>query len=725
MSLQEQIVRQRDFSAGEINPDAIRRDDVDALKSGLRYARNVVSSHTGGLQIRPGRKLLFQDDGVIGEFKPFDDISYTLVFIAGGVKIRTQDAALVAFLPGPWGEADLDTLVWETMDNEAIVAWGGLMQVITIAENTQAWSIAPFSFGTGVDGAFRMPFYRFEATANVTMRPDGLTGAINVYFSAPILSPLHAGTVFRYGGRQLRLVTIVTPFSATADVIEHLPPTYQIGLNSSDGFSVGQIVATDTTNAKGEVVAVAPGAVGVVLIDNLTVPQSGENLVGPTASSKIIAITSAAAGAAVSWDEQFISSFRGYPRSVAKDRQRLIFSNFKQKKNAIAWSAVGDNRDFSIGAEADDAMLEFISAECQIYHVVGGYDEFAITDKGVFYIPISDGTPLKPGSVEFLPIFSSELANIRPVQVTEGLIFVDKTLTGIYAITATGQVARPYSANEVNMLHRHLFDGVKSIAVSSGSNIFPSRQIYAVNQDGTVVVGQFNPDTSYIGWLKWDGDGAVRSVTGTYGRVVCITKYPFDGDGFSVAEELDYSLFCDCSVTFDGESSADFVELVDGSPLRLKDGSNLSLNGVVTEVFAGKEVAVFGDGFYLGEHMVGDDGLLSEISGYAQLTVGVRFDWAFEPLFPHFEGGQPVGQAEQRRKIAKMLITTRDTQEFQVGQRIFGSHRGGEDTSLPIPARDDTYRYREIGRSYDPVVRFSSTFPCKFKLIELTTRITV
>jgi hypothetical protein len=72
-----------------------------------------------------------------------------------------------------------------------------------------------------------------------------------------------------------------------------------------------------------------------------------------------------------------------------------------------------------------------------------------------------------------------------------------------------------------------------------------------------------------------------------------------------------------------------------------------------------------------------------------------------------------------------MLMAVRETQEFQAGNRVFGSYRGGEDMSLPIPKRNDTYKYRETGRSYDPDVAIKSTFPCAFKLIELTTRITV
>lgn len=725
MSLNEQIIRQRDFSAGEIDPDAIRRDDVEALRFGVRYARNVVSTHTGALIRSPGKRFLFEDYGIVMDFKPFDDVAYRVVFIAGGVKVRTENGSLVASLAAPWTAADLDTLVFEAMDNEIIVAWKGRTKVIWVAESILTWTIEDYDFSVGLDGKIRMPFYRFEVTQNITMKPSARTGNIDVRFSAPVLSSQHAGVVFRYAGRQIRLTSINSSKTANGTVIEELPPTFSVTVASGVGFSIGQIVETDTTNARGEITSVVGNVVTMVGVDKLTTPEVGEMLVGPSASSKISASTTTSPAAVIQWDEQFISDYRGWPRSVSKDRERLIFTNFTQKKNAIFWLSTGNNRDGNIGAEADNAMLEFITAECQVFHVVGGYDEFAVTDQGVFYIPISVGSPLAPGSVEFRPVFTSEISSIRPIQVTEGLIFVDKSQTGIYVISATGQTARPYIANEINRLHRHLFDGVKSITATSATREFPARQIYVVNADGSYVVGQFNPDREYIGWLKQERAGRVISVAGSYGKVMMMSAYTFNAVEYGVAEDLDYSLLCDCAKTFDPVTSSDFLQFDDGSPIKLEDGSSLTLDGIVLDFHAGKRMSVFADGFYFGEVDVPLSGILTGFSGYAEITIGVDFEWSFKPMFVNIEGGQPSGQGEQRRKIANMLLTVRGTQEFQVGERIFGSYRGGEDMSLPVPKRDDTYKYRETGRSYDPEVLIKSTFPGTFKLIELATRITV
>ncbi len=726
MSLNEQIIRQRDFSGGEIDPDAIRRDDMQILGFASRRARNMVSTHTGALTRRPGRRMLFENDGIHGEFRPFDDISYTLVFVAGGVVIRTQDGTYVTTLGAPWGANDLANIVFETFDNEVFVVWGGEPQVLRISDTDFSWSITPFRFATGINGAVRMPFYRFDGTLGITMTASSWVGSVTVTFSAPVLTANHVGTIFRYAGRQVRITAVLGATVGIADVLEELPKTWGITVEDTAGYSIGQLIETDTTNVTGEVVNVVGNIVYVVATNKLTSPQVGEKLIGPTAASKITAVSSSGPSYTVQWDEQFMSPHRGWPRSVSKDRQRLIFSNWPQKKNAVFWSAVGNPHDGFIGSESADAMLEFVGAECQVFHVVGGYDEFAVTDRGIFYIPVSVGTPLQPGSVEFRPIFSSEIANIRPIEVTEGLLFVDKSQTGIYAISATGQTARPYIANEINRYHRPLFSGVKSIAATSATKEFQSRQIYAVNDDGSIVVGQFNPDRESIGWFRWSTDGGVvKSVSGSYGKVVMMTSYDFDGAPLNVGEEVDYSLLCDCAMTLDPNNSSDFLALSDGSPLQLSSGASITLSQLVGLPYAGREVSVFGGGFYLGKATVGIDGLLVGFGDYAQVTIGVEWDWDFVPLFTNFEGGQPVGQGEQRRKVSKLVATVRDTQEFMIGERIFGSWRGGEDMALPIPSRDTTYVYRESGRSYAPVVPFKSTVPGKFKLIELTTRITV
>lgn len=717
--IQDQIIRQRDFSSGQIDINAMRRDDVEAVNFAVRRGQNMVTTTTGAIEGRPGRRRIFLNDGILAKFAPYDGIEFYVVFRHEQVAVYNTDGDEVTSFAAPWLEADLEGLVWQPSGEKLYVTWSGRPQVITVSTALD-WTIGRFEFLSDSDGARRMPFYRFPATKGVTMRVSGRAASIKVFFSSRVLKPEHRFSMFRYGGRQVFITDYINPKTAKAFCTEILPKTQRLVVGSGTGFRVGQVVETENTGIQGEVCRVSGDDVYVVWNKVLSEPDVDEKLVSETKSSKIVSIHDEDPGATTQWDEQLMSDYHGWPRSVSKDRGRLTFTDFPQFKNAIVWSAIGSDNDFAVGGEPVDAMFEYIDSDCQVFHLIGGYDQFAITDKGVYYIPVSIGTPLQPGSVEFRRIVADELSNVRPVEVTEGVIYVDKSGAGIYAISATGQTARPYIASEINRLHRPLFDGIKRIAVSSGTPEFPSRQIFALNSDGTLVTGQFSPDREYVGWLPWDGQGSVQSIVADFGQVVIIAEYP----NGSVGEIIDYDTEVDCMITV-RNSFNEFLELADGELFELDDGSPLELDGIFTEFFKNSTVSVFGDGKYLGEQAVGPSGAITGVETYTEVTLGYRFDWLLVPLFARFEGGQPAEQGEKKRKIGKMLATVRDTRQFEIGGKRFGKYQPGDAVTEPIPLRSDTYRYREIGRSYDPSVEIKSTMPGPFRLIELFTRITV
>jgi len=707
MSIPAQVIRQRDFSAGEINPDAERRDDAEMFKNGARYARNLQSLRTGQLERRSGRRWLYNDDGVRDSFRPFGEDEFSITFAANRLTVRNAAGAKVAELSAPW--TDPFAITWDFYENRIFVCGDFRPQVITVSESG-TWTIANYTFYVGLAGKQHAPFYRFAETKNITMRPSAITGSITVTFSAPVLKSGHVGSVFRYAGRQLRITGITNSTTGSATVLEKLNHTVDWDLtnaNETETFSIGDIVSTSGSGVEAEVIAVDVPSTTVrgVITNRYRRRASEDRLVGPVsdADTDEMFIVSTP-GATTQWDELFMSNVRGWPRSVSVDNQRVIFTDFPQHKSAIMWSAVGVPEDLLVTAEATGAILEFVQADCRVYHVVGGYDEFAITDAGVFYIPISAETPLAPGSVEFRKVFTGEVSSIRPVQVTEGLLFVDKSLTGVYAVTATGQTARPYLAQEISEFHRHLFSGIRSMAATAGTPQAATRQIYAVNDDGTLVIGQYNADKSYVGWLKWDGSGSVKHVASRRGAVVLSTVYPLDGGDIAVAEKVDPNMLLDCS-----------VDAADGPFAFLEN----------------ETVQVVADGFYFGNRTMNAEGELEGFDDYDEVMIGFLFEWKLQPNLGAFEGGEAFGQRLRRRKISKVMIKVRETTEFRCGDpssnsyRLFAGYEAGDDTNLPMPIRSDVYQYRQLGRSYDPTYELAQTIPGPFRLQELTTEITV
>ncbi|MGO1160445.1 hypothetical protein ACTOV4_00635 [Brucella sp. C7-11G] len=704
MSISKMVIRQRDFSVGVIDPDAERRDDMPMFKASVRDADNLQFLSTGGLERRSGRRLLYSDEGVRDDFRLVSDITHNITFAHRRATVRNAAGTVIATLTAPWVAANIDHLSWVSNDNMVIVCGPSMRpQVIEVDKTALTWTIRNYDFYIGPDGQVYAPFYRF-AGRGITMKPSALSGSITMTTSAPFWQPGHVGVLFRYVGRQFRVTGITSSTVATAEVIQKFRPTMR--WTSSDdvaGFTIGEAVSTRDTGIEGEIIEldIPNKRVTIVVTNRYRWRDEQDRLIGPNSDVALPSVTEGnfiEPGPSIQWDEQFMSDFRGWPRSVAKDSQRIIFSDFDQLKPAIAWTALNDPFDLMITADATGAILEMIEADCRVYHVVGGYDQFAITDIGVFYIPISADNPLKPGSVEFRRVYSGEVSEVKPIQVTEGVLFVDSTRTGIYSISATGQTARPYVANELTQFHRSLFSEIKGIAASSGTPKAPTRQIFAINGDGSVVIGQYNVEGQYVGWLPWSGQGSVRSISAKLDDVVISSQYAGANGPLYVAEQVDPDMLFDSMVKV----------------------------GTINLTFlAGTTVQVFADGFPAGSTVVGPAGQITGFEAFSELWIGFGFDWHVTPNLQDFEGGEAFGQRMRRRKVSRVMIKVRDTQEFQIGNRLLAGYVGGDDTGLPMPLRSDVFQYRELGRSFDPQFTIRQSVPGKFKLLELTTEVTI
>jgi len=90
MATSQHIVRQRDFSGGEVVEHAKRRDDEPVVRAACRAARNVHILSSGALEQRPGRSALFQEDGNAHQVRVAAETVYKLCFGDGDLTIRDK-----------------------------------------------------------------------------------------------------------------------------------------------------------------------------------------------------------------------------------------------------------------------------------------------------------------------------------------------------------------------------------------------------------------------------------------------------------------------------------------------------------------------------------------------------------------------------------------------------------------------------------------------------------
>lgn len=726
MSINKAILRQRDFTAGELDDNAERRSDLDIHGKGLRRALNVRARDTGALTRRPGRRALYFDTGVHELIRPISTQVFDITFAEERFTVRLQGGGVVANITGcPWTAALLPLISWQVVGLQIFVCARGMQtHYIEFDPDAGTWSLFAYEFDEGSGGRVKAPFYRFAA-GGITLTPSALTGSITLTASADVFNADHVGVMFTYAGKMVEITAYTSPTEVTATVLEALPPTWRVTVDTTDGFAVGQSVEGSVSNTVGEVVAVPSSTtVDILVYNNFSGFQADEYVVGTNGRGKVTSQTktSIPLGAAINWEEQFMSEYRGWPGSVAFDSERLIFCDFAQLEDAILESAIGNPFDFDAAeGSPTSAIFTRVPTPCRVLQVIGGQDQFILTDRGIFFIPVSESAPLQPGNDRFKRIAATAAANVRAVLAGDAVIFVGSEVNRLFAILPTGDNTAPYQIRPLTDFHQHLFPDPIAIAVSEGSTEAPGRHLYVVNSDGTLVVGRYTEGADFMGWFPWESTGLVTDVAAAFGSVILTVEY----QAANVVEAVDDSKMLDGVVSLADFVGNDEIDTSTGAPIQTSTGASIVTENGALIPFAGVTMYGWADGFFLGEIDIDAEGRVDFPTGYTDREVGWLFTPEVQPWIPTFEGGQDYGQATRKRKVAKVLIAYRDSQTFLADGREYAGYQVGDDMGEPRPLRDGAAKYRQLGRSYDPVVDISQPTPGALTIVEITTEVTV
>ena len=729
-----QLIAQRDMSAGQIDPTALRADDTEIMRAGLRTARNVRILASRGVARRPGRRALFSTTGICEKVRPAAGVEWYMEIEAGSLTFRSSSLNVaLEFDSMPWTADMLTELRWVESGGSVILAHQQMRpQIFQYDALANTWGHAAFAFSVDPSGATRQPFRNFYLGSGVTMTPSGRTGPVDLFFSAPVMAPGHVGVIFRYAGRQVRIDTVVSPTHAGATVIEVLPPCFNVSFDNIEGLQVGDVIEGITSGARGQVVALG-GLTAIVLVEqNWTGFTVAEKVAGPRSRMTVSAQTSAATVSSTQWDEALISDFRGWPGCVSKDVQRIIFCKMGQMGSAVCWSATGTLNDFQVGAEKEDAIFEFVPENCLVLDVVGGADEFVFTDKGLYYVPVSVSNPLIPGSIDFRLISDDAASDIRPRSTTEGLIFLNSARSRVFAVVGTGQTARPYVVEDLSEYHSALIRSPISLATSAADVSAPERYVYIGNEDGTLAVGRYQkaPTTrGWVGWVPWDGLGKIEWISASADAVIVTASYETSVGTIRFVEVFDDKLLLDASQALATVSGGDALELEPGVYLELTPGDPLMLDNTFSFNWAvGTMLSVERNGWYRGDYTVEDDGSLSDlipVENTVGMNGGFNFSVEVEPFVAHVEGGQSRKQRLRPRRIKQVGVTVQRSQAIKVGDYLVPFYRSGENEELAPALRDEVYRTRLPGRSFDPRWSVKQELPGALTILELTTEVTI
>jgi hypothetical protein len=212
-------------------------------------------------------------------------------------------------------------------------------------------------------------------------------------------------------------------------------------------------------------------------------------------------------------EETAWTTARGFPNSIGFFEERLWFGGNSEQPQNLWGSASNDFTNFGVGADDSDALNLLISdsiaspiswiSSGRDFIVGGAGGEFTISSSGGFISPSDRSIRLRSthGSSEQ-----------QPDRIDNETIFVDSSGTAIRSVRYDFN-SDSYISDDLLFFNDHLpkdnrNSGITETAVAQR----PNNLIYAVLNNGDMIVGQFNRQQQVLGWERFQTNGDYKSV---------------------------------------------------------------------------------------------------------------------------------------------------------------------------------------------------------------------
>jgi hypothetical protein len=703
---------QRDFSRGEISEAFLEARDTELRAASLRRARNVRLTSARTPVERPGSVFFQKTTSVNGaEIRLLTGEKYLVLFSAGGYSVVSRNGVTEHEGTAPWADGES---VWAELTNNQLIL-GCPEGLFTLSREDGSWELVPFAFESASNGEIFQPYWAFDKNAGV--QPSGRTGTISLTASRPIFRPGHVGVRARYNGSEVSITAYVSPTQVSASVISELPPSFLITVENAARFNPGEVVEGQDTGFRGIVSSVTGNQLRVSTLTFFDGPDLDENLGGPGSVSKITAKSEIAPLASDVWDEQLISSLRGFPRSGTSASGRLIFVNFPEIPDLLAISSARSLRDFKVGAADDDAIVRQIGDNSpRIHHVVNSGDILIFTDRGCYYTNVRDNGLLTPAN--FAPVLfdARGASTIRPVAVDDGVIFVEASGKSIAAALLDGNVYLKWSVRTISNFYEHLIRAPKRLA---GPELFSEaieKYVFVINDDGTVAVMSWFTDftSDSVGFVLWETQGEYVSIFGAFGSYIGIFRRDL-GDGPELmVEQISPEFPLDCC---GGEAPSEIFH-VGGEPF-LVGGETFMLVFPSAHHLDAVPAQTYDQGLSIGVRQPGEEVPAGMIVGLP-FTLTVEF-WPVEVI-----QSERAGIFQARTVRGAVSVLNAEAFEVHANNTVnrYGAHSFGDVPEDPPPKFTGVKRFLVVGERNRPSVKVVKSEPGGIQILSVTQEVT-
>jgi hypothetical protein len=539
------------FNAGEISPVLDSRTDTDKYKNACRICENCVPKIQGGAFGRAGFEFMgaarYNDKGA--RLIPFTfNITTNFVLELGDLYMRFWSNGLQVQVSGspyqintPYALADLFTIQFAQVNDVMYLVNGTTLVQKLVRLSDTNWTLTP------VDWKF--PALQDENVTTTTVACSVTTGSGTLTASAALFDVKHVGSYFQIAHRRDAAFASLGLTGAGNSSDVRIIGKYDVftygnwtgTVNLQRKNDAGSWETIRSWNGNNDRNIQASGSQDEEAIFRLSYTGTGGSTppraVLEPADSRIYGVVKVtgftnsthvsvtvikdlwATSAVSTWSEGAWSDFRGHPRTVTIDQQRLCFGGTAYQPLNIWGSVIGDFENFKRTTLADASYAFQIASPkgnsivwitSQTRFMVGTQgDEWLIDATGGSTSSGSGGTIITSGNVNVQLQTSFGSAYIQPVQANDTMMFVQRGRKRLREFVFQYE-RQAFGAPDLNLLAAHMLDntGVKQIAFASN----PDPVVWIVTEDGRLLSMTFERDQNVVGWSRHTTDGTVESV---------------------------------------------------------------------------------------------------------------------------------------------------------------------------------------------------------------------
>lgn len=514
------VIRQTNFSGGELSPLLWGRTDLAKFAVGLRKCRNFFISKQGAAVSRPGTLYVGTTKDNAGvRLVPFiyaDDQSYVLEFGDQYLRVWNPGGSLAEVSPGvteiatPYQLTDLAKLQWAQSGDVLTLCHPSHEPRELSRLGEGSWTLTTVSFDAQAHG-LPPTFVRLKEAPT----EDAPHPAREWKWQVTMLWRDAAGRTYETTPFTITYIGAVTPYSSVPQRVVVYPDRAVTLLFSDMGLTQEKFLGYNVYRGRGNLWGLV-GSTDDTARTFVDVGREPDYTVAPP---------------------QGLNPFKAYdasdtllrtekPSTAAFFEERRVFGGTVERPGFLFCSATGDYADFDerlAPMDSQSIVVDLASRKREEVRGLLGLDRLLVfTNSSVWGFGGTDLSPLTPGNIDAKVLLEVGSACLPPLMVDGTALFVRAKGMGVHGLVYDqGRAA----GVDLSIVAQHIFAG-GDIDPTDLTNIFGSVRtirewcyaedpwglVWAVRSDGVLLSLTYSQTDQTWAWATHDTDGQVISI---------------------------------------------------------------------------------------------------------------------------------------------------------------------------------------------------------------------